>query len=100
VSGTNGHITKQDLHDALDDAFTRFSQHVLHEVGARFDEVGVRLESIDSRLKLQAGLIQSGARAMVRFSEFSENSEQRWVSLAARVEALERKLNAAEEGLK
>jgi hypothetical protein len=57
MSETNGHITKQDLCDALDDRFTRFSQHVLHEVGARFDEVGTRLESIDSRLKLQAGLM-------------------------------------------
>src|SRR5580698_10356834 len=79
MSETNGHITKQDLRDALDDAFTRFSQHVLHEVGARFDEVGTRLESIDSRLKLQAGLIQSGARAMARFSACAENSEERWV---------------------
>jgi len=83
MSETNGHITKQDLCDASDDAFTRFSQHVLHEVGARFDEanarfdeMGTRLESIDSRLKLQAGLIQSGARAMARFSEFAENSEE------------------------
>jgi len=54
MSETNGHITKQDLRDPLDEAFTRFSQHVLHEVGARFDEVNTRLESIDSRLKLQA----------------------------------------------
>jgi hypothetical protein len=100
LSETNGHLTKQDLRDALDDAFTRFSQHILNEVGARFDETGARLESIDSRLKLQAGLIQSGARAMARFSEFSENSEERWVALAMRVEALERKLNAAEEGMK
>jgi len=66
MSETNGHITKQDLSEMesrinarfdlrLDDAFTRFSQHILHEVGARFDEVGTRLDSIDSRLKLQAG---------------------------------------------
>jgi hypothetical protein len=95
MSETNGHITKQDLRDALDDAFTRFSQQVLHDVGPRFDEVGTRLESIDSRLKLQAGLIQSGARAMARCSEFSENSEERWVELAARVAALERKLGGA-----
>jgi hypothetical protein len=93
MSEQNGHITKQDLRDALDDAFTRFSQRVQHEVGARFDETNARLESIDSRLKLQAGLIQSGARAMARFSGFAENSEERWVALAARVEALERKLD-------
>ena len=49
-------------------------------------------KAIDVRLKLQAGLIQSGARAMARFSEFGENSEERWVALVTRVEALERKL--------
>jgi hypothetical protein len=76
MSETNGHITKQDLRDALDDAVTRFSQHVVHEIGARFDEVGTRLETIDSRLKLQAGSIQSGTRAMARFAEFAENSEE------------------------
>ena len=54
--------------------------------------LGARLDSIDSRLKLQAGLIQSGARAMARFSEFAESSEERWVALVGRVEALERKI--------
>jgi hypothetical protein len=93
MSDTNGqHVTKQDLHEALDQAFTRFSQHILHEVGTRFDETNARLESIDTRLKLQAGLIQSGARAMARFSEFAESSEERWVALVARVEAPEKKL--------
>lgn len=76
----------------LDEAFTRFSQHILHEVGTRFDDVNKRLESIDTRLRLQAGLIQSGARAMARFSEFAETSEERWVSLVGRVEALEKRL--------
>jgi len=87
------------LDTRLDEAFTRFSQHILHEVGSRFDEVNARFDSVDARfdsvdarLKLQAGLIQSGARAMARFSEFSENSEERWVSLAGRVEALEKRL--------
>ncbi len=94
MSETNGHVTKQDLREALDEAFTRFSQHLLHEVASRFANVDAKLESIDARLKLQAGLIQSGSRAMARFSEFSENSEQRWVALVSRVEALEKKLEA------
>jgi hypothetical protein len=55
--------------------------------------LGARLDSIDARLKLQAGLIQSGARAMARFSEFAENSEERWGAVVGRVEALERKLD-------
>jgi len=92
MSEANNGVTKQELETALDGAFTRFSQHILHEVGVRFDETNARLESIDSRLKLQAGLIQSGARAMARFSEFAENSEERWVALVARVTELERKV--------
>jgi len=94
MAETNEYVTKQDPRDALEDAFTRFSQHILHEMDARFGEVRTRLESIDSRLKPQAGLIQSGARAMARFPAFSENSEERWVDLTARVEALERKLDS------
>ena len=39
--------------------------------------LSTRFDSIDSRMKLQAGLIQAGARAMARFSEFAENSEER-----------------------
>ncbi len=60
--------------------------------------LGARLESIDSRLKLQAGLIQAGARAMARFSEFAENSEERWVALVTRVEALERRISEGNNG--
>jgi hypothetical protein len=48
----------------LDDAFTRFSQHILHEVGTRFDEVNVRLESIDTRLKLPVGLNAGSFKGM------------------------------------
>jgi hypothetical protein len=40
--------------------------------------LGEQLDSIDGQLKLQAGLIQSGTRAMARFSAFSETSEERW----------------------
>jgi hypothetical protein len=58
------------------------------------ERLGKRLESIDTRLRLQAGLIQSGARAMARFSEFAENSEERWTALVSRVEALEKRLES------
>ncbi len=85
--------------DAADQKLDRAVQAFAGEVGSLHTQIqqtearlGARLESIDSRLKLQAGLIQSGARAMARFSEFSENSEERWVALVGRVEALEKKL--------
>lgn len=64
---------------------------ILHEMGARFAETNATLHSIDARLKLQAGLIQAGSRAMARFSAFSENSEERWVALEKRIADLERR---------
>lgn len=54
------------------------------------DRLVARFNSIDARLKLQAGLIQAGARAMARFSQFSEESEERWVDLLDRIEKLEK----------
>jgi len=62
------------------------------DMGNRFDAVEARFDSIDARLKLQAGLIQSGARALARFSDFAENSEARWVSVVERVAAIEKRL--------
>jgi len=58
----------------------------------RFAHIDARFDSVDARLKLQAGLIQAGARAMARFSKFSESSEERWNELDRQVEAVERKL--------
>jgi hypothetical protein len=57
--------------------------------------VNKKLESIDARFKIQAGLSQSGGHAMVRFSEFAENSGQRWVAPVERVAAIENKLKGA-----
>jgi len=85
---------KEYLHEEL----TTFAQHILHEMDLRFTTVNTRLESIDARLKLQAGLIQSGARAMARFSEFSESSEARHTDLAERFESLERRVTDLESG--
>lgn len=61
-------------------------------VDARFNGVDLKLASIDARLKVQAGLMQSGARAMARLSAYTEESEMRWVDLATRVLAIEQKL--------
>jgi hypothetical protein len=82
---------------AADEKLDRAVRAFAGEVGSLHTEIqqsearlGARLDSIDSRLKLQAGPIQSGARAMARFSEFSENSELRRVALVGRGEALEK----------
>jgi septation ring formation regulator EzrA len=82
----------QHIFREMDDRFTSFAQHILHEMDMRFTAVDKRLESIDSRLKLQAGLIQSGARAIARLSEYSESSESRYVDLLAKFDNLERRV--------
>jgi hypothetical protein len=43
-------------------------------------------------------MLPGGARAMACFSEFTETSEARWVSLVDRVTALERRLNEQQQG--
>jgi hypothetical protein len=62
------------------------------DMGERFARVDTRLESIDTRLKLQAGLIQAGARAMARFSEFADNSEARWLGYSETLAELGRRV--------
>lgn len=89
------------LRTGLQASEERMASLIATEVGNLHSEmVGVeqrlttRLESIDARLKLQAGLLQAGARAMARFEGFAESSEERWVALVGRVEALEKKMES------
>ena len=77
----------------LDESFTRWSQFMLDEMSSRFGKMNNRYESLDARIKLHAGLLQSGARSMARYSSFSENSEERWIAMDQRVAEIERKLN-------
>ncbi len=81
------------LERRMDDKSTALAQHILHEMDTRFSLVDKKLESIDSRLKLHAGLIQSGSRAIARLSEYSETSEARWVDLVVRFNSLERRVD-------
>ena len=74
------------------------TDHLLHEMSARFAEVNERLESLDARLKFQAGFIQSGNRALSRFAQYTENSEERWVDLAKRMRVVEQKLGINGDG--
>jgi hypothetical protein len=64
---------RTELKAELDSVLTQ----VLNEIGRRAEEQTARWESIDARLTLQAGLIQSGSRAITRLSRFAENSEAR-----------------------
>jgi hypothetical protein len=77
----------------FDDKLTALAQRLLHEMDTRFSLVDKKLESMDSRLKLQAGLIQTGSRAIARLTNYSENSEARWVDPAVRFDSLERRVD-------
>ncbi len=77
----------------FDDKLTGLAQHILHEMETKFAHENKKSESIDSRLKLQAGLIQTGSRAIARLTNYSENSEARWVDLTVRFDSLERRVD-------
>jgi DNA repair ATPase RecN len=81
------------LEKRFEDKLTDLAQHILHEMDTRFALQDKRLESIDSRLKLHAGLVQSGSRAITRLTNYSENSEARWVDLTVRFDSLERRVD-------
>jgi hypothetical protein len=74
----------EDLKAFLQGMEDRTAALIAAEVGSLHNDIKEsenrlkeRLDSISARLTLQARLIQSGSRAMVRFSAFSENSEER-----------------------
>jgi DNA repair ATPase RecN len=77
----------------FDDKLTALAQHILHEMDTRFAVQDKKLESIDSRLKLQAGLVQSGSRSITRLIDYSETSEARWIDLTVRFDSLERRVD-------
>jgi DNA repair ATPase RecN len=81
------------LERRMDDKLTGLAQQILHEMDTKFALQNQKLESIDSRLKLQAGLIQSGSRAITRLTDYSEDSEARWVDLTVRFDSLERRVD-------
>ena len=64
ATATLGDEVEDDLKQFLTQMETRLSQHILHEMSLRFNKVDSKLNSVDERLRLQAGLIQGGARAL------------------------------------
>ncbi len=85
------------IHEQLREQLDGVLKHLLAEIGRRQEENNARFDSIDARLKLQAGLLQSGSRAMARFTEFAETSESRWVDLDRRVRAIEQRISPPQQ---
>jgi hypothetical protein len=90
-------ITMKDLQDALQKMEDRTAALIASEVGTLHVQIqqtemrlGAKIDEINTRLDMHAGLLQTGARQMTRFVKFSERSSRNWQTLAKRVDKLER----------
>ena len=88
-------ITRKELDESLE----RVMNNVLLEMklfrehtDTRFLGIESRFDRIESRLDRQAGLIQSGARALRRFDRWADTSDNRVAELSDQVRSLETRL--------
>jgi hypothetical protein len=56
------------------------------------DHADLRFRGIEARLDRQAGLVQSGARAMLRFDRWSDTADERIMEMADQIHSLEGRL--------
>lgn len=64
---------------------------------SRFDLIDAKFRAIESRLDRQGGLIQSGARALLRFDRWSDTADERIMQMADHIQSLEGRLTKARE---
>lgn len=84
-----GMVTKEQLDESLE----RVMNNLLLEFGAvRSDIADVR-----SRLDRQAGLIQSGARAMLRIDRWGNHADNRIAEISDQIHALEDRVTRLED---
>jgi hypothetical protein len=83
----------------LDESLERVMNNVLLEMKQRFDQTDVQfgalrgdIGDIRARLDRQAGLIQSGARALLRFDRWSDTADERIVAMREHIQSLETRL--------
>lgn len=103
IAGQTGSL-RAEIDENLRRSEDRMATLIAGEIGNLHTEIkesearlSARLESISARLTLQGGLIQSGSRAITRFSSFAENSEERWIDLLGRVEFLDERVRRLEQ---
>jgi hypothetical protein len=88
-------ITRKELDESLE----RVMNNVLLEMklfrehtDTRFLGIEARFDRIESRLDRQAGLIQSGARALLRIDRWADASDNRIAELSDQIRSLETRL--------
>jgi ABC-type transporter Mla subunit MlaD len=109
MSETNGHVTKQDLKEALNGVEERIAALIAGELGSLHTQIqqteeritarlGAKIEELHTRLDNHAGMLQSGSRQITRFFRFAERSSKHWQALAKRVDAIEKRLEEGNGG--
>jgi hypothetical protein len=95
MESSPGMITRKELDESLE----RVMNNVLLEMKQRFDQTDVQfgalrgdIGDIRARLDRQAGLIQSGARALLRFDRWSDTADERIVEMRDHIQSLETRL--------
>jgi hypothetical protein len=78
--------------EQLDESLERFTNRLLFEIGQFRDDADRSFRAIEVRLDRQAGLIQSGARALLRFDRWSDTADERIMEMADHIQVLEGRL--------
>ena len=84
----SGMITREQLDESLE----RVMNNLLFEMKQFREHADMRFRGIEARLDRQAGLIQSGARAMLRFDRWSDTADERIMEMAEQIQSLEGRL--------
>jgi hypothetical protein len=95
---------KAELLGRIDTQKSELIDH-MHGVGAGLHtqiedldrRVGERFDHIEKRLDLQGGLVQSGARALARFTEWSEGTDLDLSRYDRRITEIEKRLTNLEK---
>jgi uncharacterized protein YqgV (UPF0045/DUF77 family) len=81
-------ITRKELDESLE----RVMNNVLLEMKLFRDHTDTRFTAIESRMDRQAGLIQSAARALLRFDRWSDAADERIARISDHIESIEARL--------
>jgi len=82
--------------EQLDESLERVMNNLLFEIRQSRDHMDTRFRGIEARLDRQAGLIQSGTRAMLRFDRWSDTADERIIEMPDHIQSLEGRLTKLE----
>ena len=78
--------------EQLDESLERVMNSLLFEIKQSLDHADIRFRGIEARLDRRAGLIQSGARALLRFDCWCDTADERIMEMADQIQSLQGRL--------